>query len=237
MIFYYIRHGYPIYNPDSLTEYGKQQAEALAKRFLLYGLDEIYSSPSNRALQTAQATCNVLNKEPTILDWTNEALVWDDFTIESNGRRTWFFNDQKSVAEFSSPRMLALGKNWTDNPYFKDSTIKTGMQRVDTEVDNFFLKLGFKHNREEGGYEVVEPNEKRIALFAHQGFGLAFLSSLLDIPYPMFCTKFDIGHSGVTVIYFNERNKVAYPRVLQLSNDSHLYKEDILKGYQGKIDI
>lgn len=237
MIFYYVRHGYPIYNPDSLTEYGQQQADALAKRFLLYGLDEVYSSPSNRALQTALATCKVLNKEPIILDWTNEALVWDDFTIESNDRRTWFFNDKESVAEFSSPRMIALGRNWADDTYLKNSTIKTGMQRIDSEVDNFFLKLGFKHDRENGGYEVVEPNEKRIALFAHQGFGLAFLSSLLDIPYPVFCTKFDIGHSGVTVIYFNEKNKVAYPKILQLSNDSHLYKEELLKGYQGKIDI
>ena len=32
MIFYYVRHGEPIYNPDSLTEYGHAQAEALVAR-------------------------------------------------------------------------------------------------------------------------------------------------------------------------------------------------------------
>ena len=47
MIFYYIRHGDPIYDPDSLTPLGEKQAEALAKRLALYGIDKIYSSPSN----------------------------------------------------------------------------------------------------------------------------------------------------------------------------------------------
>ena len=81
------------------------------------------------------------------------------------------------------------------------------------------------------------PNNKRVALFAHQGFGLAFLSSLLNIPYPMFCSSFDMGHSGVSVIYFDETREVTYPKLLQLSNDSHLYREELLKGYGGWIDI
>ena len=34
MTFYYIRHGEPIYNPDSLTELGHRQADALSKYFL-----------------------------------------------------------------------------------------------------------------------------------------------------------------------------------------------------------
>ena len=60
MLLYYVRHGDPIYEPDSLTELGHKQAAALAKRFSLYGLDEVYSSPSIRARQTAQPTCEAL---------------------------------------------------------------------------------------------------------------------------------------------------------------------------------
>lgn len=48
MLFYFIRHGDPIYDPDSLTPLGHKQAEALAKRLCVYGLDEIYTSTSNR---------------------------------------------------------------------------------------------------------------------------------------------------------------------------------------------
>ena len=76
MILYYIRHGDPIYNPDSLTELGHKQAKALSDRLKLYGLDEVYVSSSNRARQTAEPTCFALGKEPIVLDWANEAYVW-----------------------------------------------------------------------------------------------------------------------------------------------------------------
>ena len=237
MIFYYVRHGEPIYDPDSLTEYGEEQAKALGKRFALYGLDEIYSSPSSRAFQTAQATCDVLGETPTILDWTNEGLAWNEFTIVRNGCRTWLFHDSEYYEKFRSGKMQALGENWVNSDEYLQTFAKKGKERIDKEVDEFFLRLGFKHDREKGGFEVVQPNEKRVALFAHQGFGLAFLSSLMDIPYPAFCTKFDMGHSGVTAIHFENKNGFSYPKILQLSNDSHLYKEEILTGYQNRIDL
>lgn len=67
MLFFYIRHGDPIYNPNKLTPLGERQAEAVAKRLALYGIDRIYSSPSNRAIQTAQPTCEILKKDMTLL--------------------------------------------------------------------------------------------------------------------------------------------------------------------------
>ena len=82
MIFYYIRHGDPVYNPDSLTPLGSLQAEALSKRLALYGLDRIYSSTSNRAIMTAKPTCDILKKEPILLDFANENYAWNEFTIE-----------------------------------------------------------------------------------------------------------------------------------------------------------
>jgi hypothetical protein len=49
---------------------------------------------------------------------------------------------------------------------------------------------------------------------------------------------FDIGHSGVSVIYFEEsEGGKVYPKLLQLSNDSHLYKENLLTGYHNLWDI
>ena len=63
MLLFYIRHGEPIYNPDMLTPLGKRQADAIAKRLSLYGIDKIYSSTSNRAIETAEPTCEILKKE------------------------------------------------------------------------------------------------------------------------------------------------------------------------------
>ena len=58
MILFYVRHGDPIYNPDQLTPLGHRQAESVAKRLALFGIDEIYASTSTRAMQTAQPTCS-----------------------------------------------------------------------------------------------------------------------------------------------------------------------------------
>ena len=43
MLLFYIRHGDPTYTPDALTPLGERQAEALAKRLSLYGLNRIYT--------------------------------------------------------------------------------------------------------------------------------------------------------------------------------------------------
>ena len=43
------------------------QAEALAKRLALYGVDRIFSSTSNRAVMTATPTCDLLKKEPNAI--------------------------------------------------------------------------------------------------------------------------------------------------------------------------
>ena len=65
MLFFYIRHGDPIYNPDSLTPLGERQAEAVGKRLALFGIDEIYASTSNRAQLTAKPLCELVKKDIT----------------------------------------------------------------------------------------------------------------------------------------------------------------------------
>ena len=66
-------------------------------------------------------------------------------------------------------------------------------------------------------------------------FGLAFLSTLLDIPYPEFCMHFDMGHTGMTVIDFTPADGIVIPRVLTLANDSHLYKDGPPPHYQNQL--
>ncbi len=237
MLLYYVRHGDPIYNPDSLTPLGERQAEAVAKRLALYGIDEIYSSDSNRAMQTAEPTCQLLKKEKKLCPWANESVAWGEFTVTTeDGRRTWGFNHKPTVEIFNSLEMRKLGADWCDHPFFEDTKFREGRIRVDKAIDEFMLSLGYCHYRTDGHYEAVEANEKRIALFAHQGFGMAFLSSILDIPYPQFSTHFDMSHSSVTVIHFDGTGRI-YPKVIQLANDSHLYREGLLTGYNNGIRV
>lgn len=93
MILYFIRHGDPIYNPDSLTTLGHLQADALAKRLSRYNIDEIYTSSSNRAKQTAEPTCKLLHKEMKILDWCNEEHTWNEFAYTDKHGLSWIFQN------------------------------------------------------------------------------------------------------------------------------------------------
>ena len=238
MLFYFIRHADPIYHPDSLTPLGHRQAEALAKRLSTYGFNKIYSSTSTRALMTAQPTCEVLKMQLTELDWCNEHHAWLQLApLCEDGRRRWAFANPDIVKQMNSPEVRRLGRQWYEHEYFKDTQFKEGILRIQNEADALFESLGYKHEPERGGYVPVNPNEERIALFAHQGFGLAFLSCVLDIPYPLFSTRFDMTHSGMTVIEFQNGFDIGNPRFPTLSNDSHLYIEGLPTKYQNRLYI
>ena len=239
MLFYYIRHGEPLGVPDySLTPLGREQAKALAKRLCLFGIDRVFASPTLRTMQTAQPICDLLGKEITPCDWADEGIVWNEFTVpHPKYEHTWAFFDPKYLEIFSSPEVRALGERWYEHPELAGLNFKAGVERVNAAVDEFFLSLGFRHDRENARYEVVGEhlNRDRVALFAHQGFGMSFFSSMLDIPYPMFCTHFDFSHSSMSVVNFEPRGKYVYPHVLQTANDSHLYREGIITGYHNSI--
>ena len=241
MIFYYVRHGEPIYDPDCLTETGHKQAKALVKRFSEYGLDEVYASTSTRAMQTAQPTCDALKKDMILLPWANEGRAWELFTVPKNeGGRTWSFAHNETISNFRKEQVRSLGKKWYEHELFADTTFKEGVQTVDKNCDEFFESLGYRRDRENNCYICLGENKKRVALFAHQGFGMAFFSSVLDVIYPVFATTFDMQHSGVSVIYFNDKAKegdVVFPKLLQLSNDSHLFSEGVYRDYHNWIKL
>ncbi len=235
MLFFYLRHGDPIYDPDSLTELGHKQAEALAKRLALFGIDEIYASTSKRAIETARPTCDLVRKEPTLLDFCNEGHAWRDLTVKGEKGTTWLFQDKKIRQLFADPSMVSLYDKWYEHPALAEYDFKRGIDRISSESDNFFRKLGYEHIPGTGSYRVIFENTKRIALFAHQGFGIAFLSLLLDIPYPIFSRHFDTTHSGMTVIEFKNEDGICHPKILTLSNDSHLYRDGLPLYYNREL--
>ncbi len=229
MILFYVRHGDPIYEPDSLTPLGMRQAEAAAKRLSVHGIDRIFSSTSTRAIQTAKPTCELTKKNLELLDFANEGHAWREFTVDRNGTRNWLFADDEIKMLFADRAVISLGHNWYEHPAM--TVYQQGIDRVYKDTFDFFKSLGYEHVRNTGKYRVVKSIDDRIALFAHQGFGLAFLSVVLDIPYPMIANHFDMCHTGITVIEFKEENGYAIPKVLMLSSDSHLYKEGLPTKY------
>ena len=237
MLLFYVRHGDPIYNPDSLTPLGERQAEAVGKLLRNLRIDEVYASTSERAKLTAKPFCEIAKKEMTLLDFANEGYAWRDLTCFSKARNcnTWLFFAPEMKEVFHTPEMMALGQKWHEHPALKTDELKekdygAGIARIQTGTDEFLESLGYKRVSD-GKYEVVSHSDKRVAFFAHQGFGLAFLSCVIGVPYPMFCSHFDICTSGVTVIEFNDEGGYSYPRILTLSSSAHLYREGLPTRY------
>ena len=237
MLLFYIRHGDPTYRPDALTPLGTRQAESVAHRLSLIGLDAIYSSSSNRAYQTAIPTAEMLKLEVEQREFCTESRAWEAMALrESDGRQKWMFQSGEWREVLRSPEVIALGKEWYTHEKFKDTPIPSRLPEINADSDAFLLELGYRHIPSENRYVAEQGNDRRIALFAHQGFGMAFLSHILDVPYPLFAMHFDMGHSGMTVIEFApDSHGIISPTVLTLANDSHLYRDGIPTNYQNRI--
>ena len=85
-----------------LNDEGKQQAQQLAERFKNVALDAVYSSPLERALETAEAIARAARLEVKQLaafneinfgEWTGKSL--DELSRDERWQR---FNNQRSVA-------------------------------------------------------------------------------------------------------------------------------------------
>ncbi|MCL2819240.1 MAG: histidine phosphatase family protein [Oscillospiraceae bacterium] len=224
MLLYIIRHGEPDYSTDSLTKNGKEQARALANRLCSHGLDEVYSSPLGRAVETAEPTCRRLGLECIIEEWMNEDKVWDEFTsVDENSERDWAFGCQNT-------RLIENGflhGKWYENPVF--STCKSPLEcyrRLSAGSDDLTERLGYK--RDGHIYRIISPNEKRIAAFCHHGVSTIWLSYLLNIPPQIFWAGFDIHHTAVTILNFrNNPDGLTSPQCMCLADMSHIYKENI----------
>ena len=107
---------------------------------------------------------------------------------------------------------------------------------INSKTDEFLADLGYIHDRENNLFYCEKANDERIVLFAHAGFTIAFLSAILDIPYPMVCTHFAVNHSCITVVRFDNKETLI-PKVLTFSNDSHLYRECLPSGDDNFIHI
>ncbi len=237
MLLYVIRHAEPIYEPESLTDRGRRQAEALGRRMCANGLDKVYSSPMLRARLTAQPTCELLGIKPEILDWTSENLASNDFGFhdpENNNLWCWSFGID--ATRYRTDEVLALGDKWYEAFPFCLSNAKEGYARIMRESDAFLESLGYRRNGHH--YDILNPNDDRVAVFCHYGFGMTWLSHLLGINPVLFWSSFDINHSGVTAVEFaNNPSGKTVPKVLTFSEVAHLYADRLPFKFTGRIGL
>lgn len=218
-----IRHADPYYPTDSLTPAGLREAAALAEHLAALGLDELYASPRGRARLTAQYTADVLAARggcpPVgVLDWTTEL---DGMKIDEYDRALWnvdgdLLRGPQAAAILAHPRLAEH------------------VQNIQAGSDAFLARQGF--TRDGAVYRFSQPNRKRIALFAHLGFGLTWLAGLLAIPLALVYAGFYLHPSSITTILFDERRPgIAVPRVIGLGEIPHLHRAGLPPSSAGII--
>ena len=162
MILFYIRHGDPIYKPDQLTPLGHRQAEAVAKRLALFGVDEIYSSTSTRAMQTAQPTCELLGKEPILLDWMHERYAFRETALPIDEKsETWCWANPIYSQILASREVRSMGDNWHEHPKLAEFNLGAACRRIGDNLDAWLATLGLEHDREKGLYKVTKNVKDR----------------------------------------------------------------------------
>ena len=232
MLLYYVRHGDPIYDPDSLTPLGMEQAAAVARRLAKFGVDEIYSSPSTRAMQTGSYTCEATGKPMQILDFLNENTL-HGLKIPNGEKPTWVWSHPDYESFLAAKEVREMGEEWYNHPKLAPFHFDQTLRPINQQLDAFLASLGYEHDEEKGLYRITkEPSEKRIAVFAHECMGKIVMSHLLDIPFPAYASHFEMHTSALTVIRFGSGNPAEdkdYVRaqVLTTSNDAHLYRDDV----------
>lgn len=215
MKIYLIRHAEPDYPNQTITAAGHLEAQALAAYLQHTGIDRIYCSPINRAVHTMQYTARLLGMEPSIEPWTRE-LNWQAPDDQGKPAAAWNIPGETVRASMPYPDH----EKWPRLAPYQDYV--SHYETIKTNSDEFMRRHGYI--RENGRYRIDKPNREAIAVFCHLGFGLTWLSHLLELPFPLVWSGFWLPPSSVTTILFEERSPHwAVPRCLGLGQVAHLH--------------
>ena len=191
MLLYIIRHADPDYAHNTITEFGWEEARALAAYLKDKKIDKIYTSPLGRAIDTATPTCEAKGMDYTILPWTAESM---DYMAPNNrpGNMSYRCSFTGGIEDYTDFSNVSRGDTVTN-------MIKSS--------DEFLASLGYV--REGFMYRVTEPNHNIIAVFCHGGFGSAWISHLLMRPAEMGFTDISLPTTSISTFSFG--NTPRYP--------------------------
>lgn len=222
-----IRHGDPEYVTDSLTSEGVREAEALARRLsseIEGKVTHLYTSPRGRARATAAPTEAALKKVAIVENWTRELTYWPRLPGTARPGEGGLAMWDLAATQVRSIDSLTKNAQWSLIPDIESA--REPFENLQMDSDAFIARHGYV--REGHQYRIVRPNRDIIAVFCHGGFGLTWLSHLLNIPLAMVWTSFYLPPSSVTTVLFDERSAdFACPRAIGVGDISHLYKEDL----------
>lgn len=248
-----IRHGDPDYSCDGLTEAGKAEAIALAKRTAKWKVDDFYCSPMGRAMDTAAPTLKAHGREAIIVPWLREfSYKIIRPTYETSGV-CWDFIPSDWV---NDPAMHTTEGWLSAEPASQNPTLKEQFYVVNSSLDALLARYGYirtgnyyiNNNPKNRRYTstVIDPThhlantlpdddaDPVIVFFCHFGISALIISHLINIPFPLLVHGTVIPTTGVTVLNTEERwDNQAYFRIQSLGDVSHLTSEGVKMSSAG----
>ena len=201
MRLYFIRHGEPNYKTDSLTKLGREQAQKLAEHIHELKLDEIYSSPLGRAVQTAAYSAEKLNLEVKTLPWLKE-LLWGDYSGNAYSTDSpWSINERFVSTRHAYP----AGESWKTEEAVKNDRMVEDVAEKCAKLDEWLKTRDFERCGQLYKTSGSLPEkQKNIAFFCHGGVSTALIGHLLNIPFWQMIAHFGFDLTSIACIEFSE---------------------------------
>ena len=212
----FVRHGEPDYADDCLTAIGREQARAAAIRLKEEGIEEIWTSPLGRALETAKASSDVLGLPVQTLDFMRE-VSWGsiDGSEILYGGHPWaiVFEMAKLGLDLNDP-------NWRELPYFRNNKLLKCIDLIESGIDQWLERYGYVREGLYYRHTVEEKQQRTIALFSHGGSSCAAMGHIQNLQFPYACALLHIDYNGITVVQMESRSGSGTLSRLTLSNDA-----------------
>ena len=207
MVLYIIRHADPDYENNTITDFGWEEANALADWLKDFRIDKIYTSPMGRAIDTATPTCKVKEIDYEILPWAAESMDYmEGWHMTPNDTMSYSFSSQKGIYDFED--------------FYESDRMKT-IESMVKSSDEFLASLGYE--RQGAFYKITKPNNSHIAVFCHGGFGAAWIAHLLNTAPATIYPQIRINTTSVTKFVFeNEEDGYTRPTLKHLGQIDHI---------------
>lgn len=224
----FVRHAYPNYAKDCLTEIGHKQAAAAAKRLKEEGIQKIYSSSSGRAVETAEYTAREFSLDIEQCDFARE-ISWgskDGEPLYKDGH-PW-----RTMDDMVAKGQSILNPDWMDREPFCHNKVIDHVKRVTQNTDAWLSTLGYE--RAGDFYRVGEDTDKTVAMFSHGGSSGAMLAHIFNLPFLFVGTSIRPEFTAITIVNFpNERGTLVAPK-FEIVNDSRHLQDLKVKNVYGQ---
>lgn len=210
----FVRHGHPNYEIDCLTELGKLQAEAAARRLDEEEIHHIYASNSGRAIETAEYIAKGRGLEVEQRAFMHE-LGWA--AIDENdpppapgpwGAARAMIADNQSL----------MSKEWMREYPYNKSTVAENIAFVGKGFDDLLSELGYE--REGEFYRVKRKNDTNVVMASHAGSSSGVLSHIFNLPAPFVYAAIKPKYTAITIVSFDGEEGALISPEFEIANDA-----------------